>query len=129
MGNNRARIFRNNEQRVINLVIRILRAKDVQRNRGVFDWLRGNTGMKLRVDAYFPNEKLVLEYHGVQHFKANKHMDRRKGRARQRRKYTQMRQKLIPAHNLKLLEIRYDEPITKKHLKEKLSKLGLYNGL
>ncbi len=124
MGSNRAKIFRNNEQKVIDLVASILRAKEVQKNKGVFDWLRGDTGMRLRVDAYFPAEKLVLEYHGAQHFKTNKLMDKRKGRVEQRRKYTQLRQKLIPVHNLKLLEIRYDEPLTQKHIKQRLMWLG-----
>jgi len=124
MDNDRARIFRNSEQRAIDLVSNILKAKGVQKNIGAFDWLRGDTGMRLRVDAYFPAEGLVLEYHGAQHFRASNLMDRRKGRAEQRRRYTKMRQKLIPKHNLKLFEIRYDEPLTHDHIRQRLLRLG-----
>lgn len=124
MINNRAKIFRKNEQKAIDLITKIFQAKGVQRNKGVFDWLRGDTGMRLRVDAYFPAEKLVLEYHGIQKFQSSKLMDRRPGRAKQRRKYTRRRQKLIPAHGLKLLEVRYDEPLTEEHMKQRLTQLG-----
>lgn len=127
MGNNKAKIFRNNEQKAIELVTSILKAKEVQKNKGAFDWLRGDKGTKLRVDAYFPKQDLVLEYHGAQHFLPNKLMDRRPGRAEQRRKYTELRKKLIPLHGLKLLEIRYDEPLTAEHIKQKLLSMNLKN--
>jgi hypothetical protein len=130
MKNSKAKIFRKNEQLAIELVTDILKAKEVIKNKGVFDWLRGDKGpvsgrrMKLRVDAYFPAEKLVLEYHGKQHFEPNKLMDRKEGRAEQRRLYTELRQKLILKHDLKLLEIRYDEPLTREHLRSRLLKEG-----
>ncbi|MFA6322328.1 MAG: hypothetical protein WCX71_02510 [Candidatus Buchananbacteria bacterium] len=124
MGNNNAKIYRKGEENAINLVAKILKTKNFERNKGVFDWLRGDTGMKLRVDAYFPTKNLVLEYHGAQHFRENKLMDRRKGRAKQRRKYTKLRQKFIPMHGLKLLEVSYDEPLTTEHIKNRLMQLG-----
>ena len=117
------RIINLSEKKVIKIVAKILGVRKVECQK-TFDWLRGDTGMRLRVDAYFPAEKLVFEYHGVQHFKENKLMDRRKGRAEQRKKYTQLRQKLIPAHGLKLLEIRYDEPFTREYIKGRLIQLG-----
>lgn len=117
-------IYRSSESKAINLVAKILKSKTVIKNRGVFEWLRGDTGMRLRVDAYFPNEKLVVEYHGKQHFAPNKLMDRRKGRAEQRRRYTNLRQRLIPKHGLKLLEIRYDEPLTESYIISRLIQMG-----
>lgn len=124
MQNNRAKIFRKNEQKAVELVTEILSAKDVQKNKAAFDWLRGDKNTRLRVDAYFPSEKLVLEYNGVQHDKPNKLMDRREGRAEQRRKYTELRRKLIPEHGLKLLEINYDEPLTHEYIKKRLLEIG-----
>jgi hypothetical protein len=118
------KIFRNSERLAIDLIAEILNTNEVVRNKGVFDWLCGDKGTKLRVDAYFPAYNLVVEYHGVQHFKVNKLMDRRTGRAEQRRKYTELRRKLIPKHDLKLLEIKYDEPLTINHLKNRLDKEG-----
>lgn len=118
-----AKIYRNSEKKAIDLVAKILKAKKVERNRGVFDWLRGDTGMRLRVDVWFPEYELVMEYHGIQHFKPNKHMDRRQGRAVQRRKYTELRRRLIPKHRLKLLELRYDKPLTELCIRTKLAQL------
>lgn len=124
MESNRARIFRKSEKKAIELVSAILSAREVHENKGVFDWLRGDKDRKLRVDAYFPNEKLVLEYNGVQHDKPNKLMDRRPGRAEQRKRYTELRRRLIPQHGLKLLEINYDESLTHEHIRERLMEIG-----
>lgn len=119
-----SKILRKNEQSAIQIVASILQVERVLNNKAPFDWLRGDKGTKLRVDAYFPIEKLVLEYHGAQHFKPNKLMDRREGRAAQRRKYTRLRQVLIPKNGLELLEIRFDEPLTEEHLRERLIEIG-----
>ena len=115
------KIYGVNEKRAIKLVARLLRTKKIDYQK-TFSWLLGDKGTSLRVDAYFPNKKLVAEYHGKQHFESNQHMDRRPGRAEQRRKYTRRRKLLIPRHNLKLLEIRYDDE--RKDVQEKLMRLG-----
>jgi len=41
------KFFGTTSKKTIDLVASILRAKEVQRNRGVFDWLHGDTGMRL----------------------------------------------------------------------------------
>lgn len=109
----------------IELVSQILGSTEVYLDKGIFDWLRGDKGTKLRVDAYFPNEKLVVEYNGVQHYRHNALMDRREGRAEQRRRYSDKRRKLIPKNGLKLLEIRYDEPLTEEHIRHRLLEEGI----
>lgn len=124
MGNNPARILRIHEKRAIDLVKSILGAEEVIRDRGVFDWLRGDTGMRLRVDAYFPREKLVVEYHGEQKFKPNPFMDRRPGRRKQREEYMERRKSEIEKHGLELLELRYDEPLEREYIRKKLILLG-----
>jgi very-short-patch-repair endonuclease len=92
----------------------LLRTQKIERQK-TFGWLRGDKtkrrpkGTLLRVDGYFPDKHLVVEYHGRQHFKPNRLMDRRPGRSAQRKKYTRRRQLLIPRHGLKILEIRYDD--------------------
>lgn len=121
---NSSKIYRNNEAKAIKLVAKILGARKIEINKGVFDWLEGDTGMRLRVDAWFPNENLVLEYHGIQHFKPSKLMDKRKGRAEQRKRYTLLRQKLIPKHGINLIEIRYDEPLTEEYIRTRLISMG-----
>lgn len=120
---NRASIKKKGEKKAIRIVASIFHTKNIKEQYG-FDWLRGDKGTKLPVDAYFPDKKLVLEYHGRQHFEVSKFMDKKPGRAEQRRKYTLKRQELIPKHGLKLLEIRYDEALTLDHIKERLNKLG-----
>ena len=130
MGRNSAKILRNSEAKAIDLVAKILGAKIVERNKGVFDWLRGdkdgkrNKGVKLRVDAWFPNKKLALEYNGIQHYKASKHMDRRTGRRLQRKKYDRRRQILIPKHGINLMIIRYDEPLMEDYIRVGLREMG-----
>ena len=124
----RAKIFRKNEQKAIELVSSIIHADEAILNKGVFDWLRGGDkgdGVKLRVDAYFPKQKLVVEYNGKQHYESNALMDRRPGRAKQRREYAKRRKYLIPKHGLKLLEIKYDEPLTKENLERLLKNIGI----
>ena len=86
--------------------------------------MRGDTGYKLRVDAYFPEQKLVFEYQGQQHYFPNQLMDRRPGRAEQRRRYSELRRQLVPKHGLRFLEIRYDEPITEACIRGKLRDIG-----
>jgi hypothetical protein len=124
MSHGNARIFGKNELQAIVLVASIFQTRNFVRNRGVFEWLRGDTGMKLRVDAWFPDQNLVVEYHGRQHFQPNKFMDRRKGRAKQRVKYTLLRQKLIPKHGIKLLELRYNESLTEEYIRTRLISMG-----
>jgi very-short-patch-repair endonuclease len=121
---NRARIYRHSESKAVELITRILETKNVIRNKGVFDWLRGDTGRRLTVDAYFPDRKLVFEYQGIQHSKPSKLMDRRPGRPDQGRRYDDLRRRLAPEHGLQFLELHYDEPLEEHHLRGKLKDLG-----
>ena len=112
-----------NEKKAIKLIAEALKTDNIESQK-TFDWLLGDKGTRLRVDGYFPSKNLVVEYHGAQHFLSNKLMDRRPGRAEQRRRYTELRKKLIPKHGLKLLEIRYDEPLTLEHISDRLRDEG-----
>jgi hypothetical protein len=118
-------IYCKNEKKAIGFVAKILKTKKVECQK-TFDWLRGDKtknrlkGTCLRVDAYFSEKNLVVEYHGSQHFFRNNLMDRRPGRAKQRRRYTELRRKLIPMHGLKLLEIAYNEPLEEGYLAKKI---------
>jgi hypothetical protein len=121
---NRAKILRLGEREAIDIIAGILGTSNVIRNRGNFDWLRGDTGYKLRVDAYFPDQKLVFEYQGRQHYEPNGLMDRRPGRAEQRRRYSELRKQLVPENGLRFFELRYDEPMTEACIRGKLRAVG-----
>jgi hypothetical protein len=77
-----------------------------------FDWLRGDAGTTLPVDAYFPRQRLVLEYRERQHlvdrpdsYKLwdNKPTVSGVPRREQRSRYDQLRDVEVPRHGLRLL--------------------------
>ena len=84
-----------------------------------FEFLRGDQGrrrkrLRLPVDAYYRDLKLVVEYHERQRFEAVPFFDRMivsSGitRGGQRRKYDQLRRDVLPMHSITLIEISYQE--------------------
>lgn len=83
-----------------------------------FDFLRGDpsescpSGKKLPVDAYYPNENIVVEYREKQHTERVAFFDRRAtvsgvGRGEQRQIYDQRRRDILPKYGIKLVEISY----------------------
>lgn len=105
---NHAAIRRNGEKRCIDMAEKLLGEKAI-RDQGVFDWLRGDKGTKLRVDAYFHKNKVVIEYHGKQHDIPNRLMDRRPGRRNQRLRYDKLRRRLIPQHGFHFVEVSWND--------------------
>ncbi|TVQ51090.1 MAG: hypothetical protein EA377_13315, partial [Phycisphaerales bacterium] len=76
-----------------------------------FDFLRGDSGRKLPVDAYYPDLKLVVEYHERQHFENVPFWDRKPtssgiSRGEQRALYDQRRREVLPSHGIKLVELK-----------------------
>jgi hypothetical protein len=82
-----------------------------------FDWLRGDPrpekpGVRLPVDAYYPDLELVVEYRERQHSESIPFMDRKMtlsgvDRGAQRAIYDQRRRDLLPLHGLELVELAY----------------------
>lgn len=103
------------EHYIIGLCDEIL-GKPAQRQHR-FDFLLGdqNTNGKRRhlpVDAYYPDEKLVIEYREIQHSAPVAHFDKRStvsgiNRGEQRRKYDQRRRDVLSAYGIKLVELDY----------------------
>ncbi|OLZ56331.1 hypothetical protein [Amycolatopsis keratiniphila] len=83
-----------------------------------FDWLRGDPGrngrtVRLPVDSYWPDHRLVVEYREIQHDRPVPHFDKPDRltvsgvhRGQQRALYDQRRDQLIPAHGLRLVVIK-----------------------
>ncbi len=103
---------RNNsdESYVIDICDEILSIKASRQHR--FDFLKGDTGVKLPVDAYYDSLNLVIEYREKQHSENVKLFDKKmtaSGVTRdiQRRKYDEKRRLLLPENGIKLIEIDY----------------------
>ena len=103
------------ESYIIDLCDEALGAPALRQPR--FDWLRGDArpgkqGVRLPVDAYYPELMLVVEYRERQHTEAVPFMDRRMtvsgvDRGAQRAIYDQRRRDLLPVHGIELVELSY----------------------
>ena len=87
-----------------------------------FDFLRGDSGTCLPVDAYYPSLNLVVEYHERQHSESVPLFDKRMTvsgvtRGEQRRLYDLRREQVLPEHGIKLVVISYKDFGSSKTLK------------
>lgn len=76
--------------------------------------MRGDSGSKLPVDAYYPSLNLVIEFREKQHTEEVKFFDKRQtvsgvGRGEQRKLYDQRRREVLPQHGIKLIEFDYSD--------------------
>ncbi len=98
---------------VIDLCDEVLGTRALRQHR--FEWLRGDarpgqSGVRLPVDAYYPDLQLVVDYCERQHTESIPIMDRRMtvsgvDRGVQRAIYDQRRRDLLPQHGLDLVEL------------------------
>lgn len=105
--------MRRDESYIIDLCDALLGESALRQHR--FDFLRGDPGrrskgMRLPVDAYYPNLSLVIEYRERQHVEPIPFMDRRLTlsgfpRGQQRRIYDERRRQELPKHGLRLIEL------------------------
>lgn len=100
------------EHYIIDLCDEVLGQRANRQHR--FDFLRGDTGMTLPVDAYYPGLDLVIEYYESQHTKSTPFFDRKQtvsgvSRGEQRRMYDRRRQELLPQFGIKLVIISYSD--------------------
>ena len=102
------------EYYVISLCNEILGEKASQQH--TFDFLRGDSGTKLHVDAYYAVKNLVVEYCESQHTESTPFFDHNDKltvsgvpRGEQRKIYDQRRRVLIPQHGIDFVEIHYND--------------------
>ena len=103
---------KSDENYVIDLCDTLLKVKALRQHR--FDFLNGDSGRKLPVDAYYPKLNLVIEFKERQHTEVVKFFDRRQtvsgvGRGEQRKIYDQRRRDILPENGIALIELNYDE--------------------
>lgn len=100
------------EHYVIDLCDEILGCKASRQHR--FDFLKGDAGTSLPVDAYYPELNLVVEYYESQHTELTPFFDNKKtvsgvSRGEQRRIYDQRRKDVLPKHGIRLVIISYTD--------------------
>lgn len=102
------------EAYVIDLCDELLGQAALRQHR--FDFLRGDAGTRLPVDAYYPALHLVIEYKEPQRTRPTPFFDKPHrltvsgvNRREQRSLYDQRRRDELPRHDINLLEISYDE--------------------
>ena len=83
-------------------------------HQATFKFLKDDTGAGLKVDAYYEPLNLVVEYMEIQHFKkgmfGNKYCPASgMHRDEQRAMYDQRWRDVLPAHGIKLVEIKYSD--------------------
>jgi hypothetical protein len=100
------------ESYVIDLCDEVLKQKALRQHR--FDFLKGDSGTRLPVDAYYPSLNLVVEFKERQHSEDVKLFDKRQtvsgiGRGEQRKLYDQRRREVLPQNGIQLIELDYSD--------------------
>lgn len=108
------------EHYVIDLCDEVLGLKASRQHS--FDFLKGDTGRRLPVDAYYEEIGLVVEYCESQHSESTPFFDRKMTvsgvtRGEQRRVYDKRRADILPKYGLRLVVIDYKDFGTSKKLK------------
>ncbi len=108
------------EYYVIGLCNEVLGLNASQQHR--FDFLVGDSGTKLPVDAYYEELNLVVEYMESQHTLSTPFFDKKEtvsgvSRGEQRRLYDERRRVELPKHGISIVLISYKDFGTTKRLK------------
>jgi hypothetical protein len=104
--------MRADENYIIDLCDAIL--KDKASRQHLFQFLVGDTGRRLPVDAHYCNLNLVIEFHERQHTEEVKLFDGKLtvsgvSRKEQRKIYDQRRRDVLPKHGIMLVEFSVNE--------------------
>ena len=108
------------EYYVIDLCDEVLGMKAKRQHK--FDFLRGDSGRRLPVDAFYEGLNLVIEYYERQHTENIKFFDQKQTisgvpRGIQRKIYDNRRREVLPQHNIRLVVISFSDFGTTKRLK------------
>lgn len=108
------------EEYVIDLCDEVLGLTSSRQHK--FDFLRGDTGYRLPVDAYYKELNLVIEYYERQHSEKVALFDKKMtasgiSREEQRKRYDMRRAEVLPQYGIRLKIIRYTDFGTSKRIK------------
>ncbi len=91
-----------------------------------FNWLiNPKTNYKMRLDGYFEDLKLGIEYDGIQHYEYTPGLDKTYDDFLNRQKRDKIKDQLCKENGVKLIRIKYDEPLNEEYLKQKLINEGI----
>lgn len=101
---------KSDESYIIDLCDEVMQVKALRQHR--FDFLKGDSGTRLPVDAYYPSLGIVVEFKEKQHTEEVKFFDKKPtvsgvGRGEQRKIYDQRRRDVLPKYGIQLIEIDY----------------------
>ena len=86
-----------------------------------FDWLiNEETGMNLRIDAYYEKHKIAVEYNGPQHYKIDGLYIKNEEQLEYRQNLDYLKYELIKAHDIKLVVIHYTDKVDKDYIESAL---------
>ena len=74
----------------------------------------------MRLDGYFSNLKIAIEYDGIQHYEYIPKLDKTYENFLKRQERDKIKTRLCEENNIKLIRIKYDEPLNIEHLKKKI---------
>lgn len=109
---NRPKRKQSDESYIIDLCDRILECSALRQHR--FQFLRGDKGHLLPVDAYYPKLRLVIEYRELQHTEGVALWDKKPTvsgipRGPQRAVYDQRRRDILPQHGIDVVELSFTD--------------------
>lgn len=103
------------ETKALNIIDNILGEKALRNKR--YKWMKSPKGRPLEIDGYYPKANIAIEYQGKQHYSTStlfKHdLD-------YRQQLDDIKRTAIKAKGIKLIEIKYDEPLIREHLKNRV---------
>ena len=86
-----------------------------------FDWLYNpKTNKKLRIDAYFPESKIALEYNGPQHYMIDKRYTTSKDMLTYRQELDRLKITLLQEHDINVITVHYKDIVTEDYIKKSL---------
>ena len=101
---------------IINIIAKILNTNNYTADRSNFNWLRHPvTKARLRLDAYFPEYNLAIEYDDKQHFEDINYFTKQLTNIQE---YDRVKNQLCKQHNIKLLRIAYNDDLSEENLKK-----------
>ena len=100
------------EYYVLDICDEVLEEKGIHQYK--FPFLRGDTGILLNVDIFYPNRNIVIEYREIQHYKDVPFFDKPEkltasgvSRDVQRKIYDKRREEILPQHGIEVIIIPY----------------------
>lgn len=88
-------------------------------------WLISDKGQNLFVDIYIPKHKLCIEYQGQQHYFYPNRFHKTYNEFLDQRRRDKIKRELLKKHGFRYLAWRYSEPLTLKHVVERLERLRI----